>query len=195
MRNRENVIRQSFEHLAISLSTGEGFPSMIALTGVGPGVGVSTAASHLARVLAQGRRRILVVTLDPDSAQDGGIQGSIREMPEGYDFACISPRLIPAVGPSDGDSWRELMADVQERYDYVIWDVPPLDALPQSAVVCKHVGGVVLIVDAGKTRGPSARHAKNALLFAGADILGVVLNRKKMYIPRWLYGMFFRNAA
>ncbi|MFZ0944113.1 MAG: hypothetical protein WB930_11840 [Syntrophobacteraceae bacterium] len=47
--------------------------------------------------------------------------------------------------------------------------------------------GVVLVVEAESTRWEVAGRAKEDLLQADSKLLGVILNRRKMHIPDWLY--------
>ena len=46
---------------------------------------------------------------------------------------------------------------------------------------------MVLVLEAGKTRKQVAVRAKQELEEAGGKLLGVVLNRRKFYIPEWIY--------
>jgi len=47
--------------------------------------------------------------------------------------------------------------------------------------------GVILVVEAEKTRWEVASRAKEDLLQANSKILGVILNRRQFHIPEWLY--------
>ena len=49
------------------------------------------------------------------------------------------------------------------------------------------VDGVVLVLESGKTRQQVSLEAKKQLEEAGGTILGVVLNKRKYYIPDWIY--------
>jgi Mrp family chromosome partitioning ATPase len=49
--------------------------------------------------------------------------------------------------------------------------------LADATILSRQVDGVVLVVDAGKTRRESAIKAKEVLERAGSRVLGIVLNR------------------
>ena len=49
------------------------------------------------------------------------------------------------------------------------------------------VDGVVLVVEAEKTRWPVALNVKEKTEQGGGRVLGVVFNKRKYYIPEWLY--------
>jgi Mrp family chromosome partitioning ATPase len=63
------------------------------------------------------------------------------------------------------------------RADIVIVDSPPTLAVADAAALAKHVDGVVLVIDAGRTSREAARHSVTALEYTGARLLGAVLNR------------------
>jgi Mrp family chromosome partitioning ATPase len=52
------------------------------------------------------------------------------------------------------------------------------------------VDGVVLVVQAEKTRWQVAEQAKRILEESGARLLGAVINRRRYHIPQALYGLF-----
>jgi Mrp family chromosome partitioning ATPase len=51
------------------------------------------------------------------------------------------------------------------------------------------VDGVVLVVEAEKTRWQVAEQAKRILEESGARLLGAVLSRRQFHIPNALYGL------
>jgi len=76
---------------------------------------------------------------------------------------------------------------MREKFDYVILDAPPVNSYAESKVMGKKVDGVILVIESGKTRKQVAIRAKQELEEAGAKVLGVILNRRKHYIPEWIY--------
>jgi capsular exopolysaccharide synthesis family protein len=76
---------------------------------------------------------------------------------------------------------------MREKFDYVILDAPPVNRYTESKVMATKADGVILVLESGKTRRQVAIRAKQELEEAGAKILGVILNRRKHYIPEWIY--------
>ena len=76
---------------------------------------------------------------------------------------------------------------MREKFDYVILDAPPVSGYAETKVMGKKVDGVILVIESGKTRSQVAIKAKQELEDAGAKVLGVILNRRKHYIPDWIY--------
>ena len=81
---------------------------------------------------------------------------------------------------------RTLQA-MREKFDYVILDAPPVSRYAETKVMGKKADGVILVIESGKTRKQVAIRAKQDLEEAGAKILGTILNRRKHYIPEWIY--------
>lgn len=76
---------------------------------------------------------------------------------------------------------------MRERFDFTLLDAPPITLNPESASLARWADGVILVVHAGKTRWEVVEQAKVQLQLAGAKLLGVVLNRRRLAIPQWLY--------
>jgi len=86
--------------------------------------------------------------------------------------------------PTRFDNTLNLM---REKFDYVILAAPPVNSYAETKVMGKKVDGVVLVIESGKTRKQVALKAKQDLEDAGAKVLGPILNRRKHYIPEWIY--------
>ena len=79
------------------------------------------------------------------------------------------------------------LKNAREQFEYVIMDAPPVPSFSESRIICAKVDGVVLVVGSGKTRRQVALRAKKEIEDAGGKVLGLVLNRRKHYIPEWIY--------
>jgi protein-tyrosine kinase len=80
-----------------------------------------------------------------------------------------------------------LLNKIREHFDYVILDAPPVPIFPESRIIGCKVDAVVLVLECGKARRQVALKAKKELEEAGAKVLGVILNKRKYYIPAWIY--------
>jgi Mrp family chromosome partitioning ATPase len=76
---------------------------------------------------------------------------------------------------------------LRERFDLIIVDSPPATMFHDGPGIVSMVDGVVLVVEAEKTRWPVALSVKEKIEQSGGRILGVVFNKRKYYIPKWLY--------
>jgi succinoglycan biosynthesis transport protein ExoP len=71
----------------------------------------------------------------------------------------------------------EFDASARAAYNLVVYDTPPLSVSADASLVASITDGVVLVVDARRTRRRSAAQAVDQLRRAQATILGVVVNR------------------
>ncbi len=92
-----------------------------------------------------------------------------------------------AVGLFESSKFDNFLKIVSNRFDHVIIDCPPVSAFPETRVIAGKVKGVVLVINSGKTKNRAALRVTKDLQEAGASILGAVLNKRKFFIPNWLY--------
>ncbi len=191
-----------FEALCASVAATAqtGKPRDLMFTGPALGVGTSTVARNFAETLAAGGEKVLLVQITPGapaastpirSAED--LLPLIRpdSLPTLFTLTIESSRL-PAPTAHNGEILSGLVQDWRSRYDSVVWDTPPLDVAPIGNLIARSVSGVILVLHAGHSRWHTARHHAERIRYAGGSLLGVVLNRKKTYIPAWIYRVFFR---
>ena len=79
--------------------------------------------------------------------------------------------------------WKKL----RQRFDLILVDSPPATTSPDGLAMCSKVDGIILVVEAEKTRWPVAENTKNRITSSGGKILGIVLNKRRYYIPEWVY--------
>lgn len=70
----------------------------------------------------------------------------------------------------------KLVEMLSERYDRVLFDSPPINAVTDATILSKIVDGTILVIKASKTTKEAARRASRQLLDVNANVLGVVLN-------------------
>lgn len=87
----------------------------------------------------------------------------------------------------ESNQFEDFIKFVRSRYSYVILDAPPVTLYPDPIVLSSKVDGVLLVLESGKTRRRGAIKAKQELEESGGNILGVILNKRKHYIPEWIY--------
>jgi protein-tyrosine kinase len=103
-----------------------------------------------------------------------------------YVLPCGGNRSTPAA-LFESSRFDTFLKNAREQFEYVIMDAPPVPRFSESRIICARVDGVVLVVGSGKTRRQVALQAKKEIEDAGGKVLGLVLNRRKHYIPEWIY--------
>ena len=84
--------------------------------------------------------------------------------------------------------FRDKFDSLKQEFNYIIFDGCPVFGFSDAAVVARCFDGIVFVVECEKTRWEIFQQAKEKLEMAGGNILGVVLNKRKYYIPEALYG-------
>jgi capsular exopolysaccharide synthesis family protein len=75
------------------------------------------------------------------------------------------------------DEMKHLIERLEQTFDTVVVDAPPLLPVTDAAVLSQHVGGVVVVVGTQKLKAQDLRKSLAALELVDANMLGVVLNR------------------
>jgi Mrp family chromosome partitioning ATPase len=76
---------------------------------------------------------------------------------------------------------------LRRQFDLILIDSPPFETSPDGIAISGRVDGVVLVLEAEKTRWPVAENLKEQILLSGGNILGIVFNKRRFYIPEFVY--------
>ena len=168
------------------------------------GEGASTIAIGLATALAKEREsRVLLVEANlrtpcfsgvlPLTSEAGIVDfASGRAAPEALAMRLEDVNLsVIAAGsvstrPIDLEIVDALITRLRPQFDFIVIDGPPVNRYADASVLATKVDGVILVVEADSTPVVEAEAAKRQLDKVGARILGVVLNRRRSYIPAFL---------
>ena len=104
-----------------------------------------------------------------------------------YVISCGARSLAGPAGIFESSEFERFVRLIYDNFDYLIFDVPPVLLYSEFRILCSKMDGVVLILEAGNARRQVALRAKKEIEEAGGRILGVVINRRKYYIPQWIY--------
>lgn len=178
------------------------------ITSTDPGEGKSTTLANLAVTMAQAGNRVLVVDCDlrrPSQHRLFGVpnaaglttmmvQGQALEklpvQPTGVaNLSVLTSGPLPP-NPSELLGSRrlgEVLAQLKNEADILLVDAPPIIAVADAAILASKVDGVLLVVQANKTRRELAKRAKAMLDKANANLLGVVLNNVKLDSSMYRY--------
>ncbi len=100
------------------------------------------------------------------------------------DLSTLGPSLSVVFSSSHISSFIQML---KKRFDIILLDAPSLATSSDGIASARQVDGVVLVVEAEKTRWPVAANAQDKIQKAGGNILGVVLNKQRHYIPAAIY--------
>ncbi len=81
----------------------------------------------------------------------------------------------------------QLVQLLSQKFDAILVDTPPVLNQSESIPLIKIFRNYLLVIDAQNTRTSIAKKAVDQLNFYGAEVLGVVMNRRKFYVPEKIY--------
>lgn len=187
----------------------------IAVTSAGPGEGKSITTSNLAVILAQAGLKTILVDADlriptlhkifqvPNSggltdlllAAELEIDGYLRDVGIENLELITSGALPPNASEILGSArMAQLIQRLEAMADVIVFDTPPTLPVTDTAVLSQRVHGVVLVVEAGRTRRDAARQAVARLRRGGANVVGCVLNRASTQGQDY-YAYYTRSSA
>ncbi len=179
-------------------------PKLVALTGLSEGAGTSTIATGLAKSFSEGNRKVLLVDLNPSLNHAGAVAEpknslrhsleisrteQFRQSPQNLYFASATTRRF------QGDSFalaplglREILPSlVSSDYDYIIFDMPPVDSTSPTVAMAGFMDKVLLVLDANNTTPDRLKWAFSELEKGRADV-SCIFNKVKSHAPRWVEG-------
>jgi capsular exopolysaccharide synthesis family protein len=87
----------------------------------------------------------------------------------------------------ESSQFEDFLETIGKQFDYVVLDAPPMPGSLEAKILSAKVDGVILVIEAGKTRRQIALKAIKEVEQAGGKLLGVVLNKREHHIPKWIY--------
>lgn len=190
-------------------STASGSASrVITFVGTESDAGTVILLREFAKMLSQQLRRRVVVLETPTDT--GEYRGAPRAHAEGdcTDVASGRRRLEDILSPVDGESmlwgrlapsgaavtsllhepgFHETIRQMRHGFDYVLFHASADPSGSGSMGLVAESDGVILVVEAEKTRWQVAKNTCDEIVALGGNILGVVLNRQRHHIPKRIY--------
>ncbi|WP_280770603.1 CpsD/CapB family tyrosine-protein kinase [Salipaludibacillus daqingensis] len=177
------------------------------VTSSSPGEGKSTVIANLGVVLAQQHNKVLIVDTDLRKPtvhftfQLPNLTGltTVVTQQATFEEAVLEtsiPRLdvLPSgpVPPNPSEllgsrAMKEFVNSVSKLYDYVVFDAPPVNAVTDPQILSRLVDGAILVIRSGQTEDEHAQKAVDSLKKVEANILGAVLNDRKMEDSQYYY--------
>lgn len=168
---------------------------VIVVTSSEPGEGKSTTAGNLAISLAQGEKKVILIDCDlrkPSLHKRFKVSNIMglsdvligREVIETagskykQNLTILTAGKIPP-NPAEmlgSKAMTALLKELQQEFDYVILDTPPVQAVTDSQILSTKADGVILVVKAEMTKKESVQNSINLLKKVNAHIIGTVLN-------------------
>ncbi len=190
------------------------------ITSAGPRDGKTTTTTNIGAVMAQSGARVLLIDTDmrrPRLHEALGLEarGGLSSLLLGeadYDEVIVETRVpnlhvLPS-GPippnptelMHTERFQQVLRDLDERYDRLIFDSPPVSPVTDATILSSFVDGVMLVVKAGRTQKALLGRSIDQLRKVNANIVGVVLNdvdvtrRNAAYYYGYYYGYYRKQS-
>ncbi len=174
----------------------------LAVSSALPTDGKSTVASRLAQAAAAMGQRVLLVDADlrlpkvhtllglsNEQGLSNVISSSlpisrvIQQSPLSENLFVLTAGQIPPdpIKLLSSKKMQNIMEQLRQEFDLVIYDTPPLIGLADSSILATHTDGIMLVVRMGKTDRSLVMQALERLKISRATVLGAVSNCVKNY--------------
>lgn len=191
-------------YYAIDSRRADNGPLVLQFVAATAGEGTSTVARGFAAVACAERSQpVLYVDCDsgrtsmpgdPESSLIAAfkagqpIKGATVPVPDiaNLSRAVLSPNPHPVLSLEAGE-FRRLIDAVRNDFAITVLDTPAAMTTPDSVALSRFCDGTILVVRAETVKATLVESAKREIERAGGQLIGAVLNRRRMYIPDWLY--------
>ncbi len=170
----------------------------VALTSANSGEGVTHCLRSLVdslsrdssmRTLQIDSRRLRDLSCTPSGIAEHcvHIEANISEFLEDAMNDAATPAQRAHSWEGNWEYRRDCLAELRGAYDYILIDCPALKEGRDVFSLAPLVDGVILVVEASKTRTEQILHAERSIDFARGKLIGHILNKRTFTVPEWLY--------
>ena len=202
IENRFSPITEQYRNVrtSIQFASSSGQPlKLLLVTSTEQEEGKTTVAANLAVVMAEANKKILLIDGDLRRATAGKffttysnraaglstLLSNLRSEPseaiqstqvKGLDFLPAGPNPSELL---NSNRLNEIFRQLEEQYDYIIVDSPPLLVVTDAQIFSSKVDGVILVVRENRTKRNNLVKCKTLLKRSNARLIGFVYNGAK----------------
>ncbi len=208
------VLRESFQSLrtAVMLAARGDGSHVLMVTSAVPEEGKTTVAFNLAKTLATGGSRVLLIDADLRKPRlhrmikaknvrgltsvvlgERTVSEVIHTSPNIANLDLITSGPLPPNPPElfGKQSFRALLEEAREHYDWILIDTSPVASVTDPVICARLAELAVLVVQYGSTRRQIVREAIRLLNRTGTHIAGVLLNKVDVERDHYYYTGYY----
>ena len=199
-------------NIMFSLNSEKGCKKVV-ITSPTSGEGKTTTCINLACTFAETGAKVLIIDSDLRAPRlhkymkllnDKGLSNILANFDTVDDciiktdrenLDCITSGPVPPnpVELVSTDIMKELIEDLEKRYDYIFIDTPPLNIVTEALILSKYATGTIIVTRQKYTMYKSVERAINSLKFADAKIIGFIMN--DVEDNKYVYGGYKVNGS
>ncbi|MBE0445161.1 polysaccharide biosynthesis tyrosine autokinase [Psychrobacter sp. FME5] len=169
---------------------------VILIAGESPGVGKSFISSNLTEVFSQLDKKVLIIDADMrlgelhkmfNMTQDNGLGDYLAQQialttvihPTTLDNIDFIPRGQHPHNPSSllsGDKFEQMMTELNEHYDYIVIDSPPILAASDAMIMSHYADKVLMVTRYDQSIEGQVAYAVKQMNKANVQVDGIILN-------------------
>jgi capsular exopolysaccharide synthesis family protein len=209
-----NLFGESFRSIRTNVlfSSADEGSRLVVVTSSAPGEGKTAVSTNLALALAQSGHRVLLIDADMRKPRvhevfsqplapglsnllvgDKQVSEAIKESPQQGLWMMPAGTFPPNPAELLGSKkFKDLTVFLQQYFDWVIIDTPPVMAVTDASIAANLAHGVLFVVGAEMTSKRVAQRAVEQLEMSQARFLGAVLNRVDLDHNAYYYSRYYR---
>ena len=200
MINPKSIVAEQFRMVRTNLEfsiVDKDLKSLL-VTSLAPGAGKSTISSNLAATFASQGKKVLLVDTDMRKPTIHKIfrlrnseglstlittkEASIYDYIEATEFENISILTSGATPPNPAElvssiRMQQLIEEMEQAFDLVIFDTPPVLAVADSQILAGKVDGTLFVIRKGIDKKEQIQTAQERMKSVNANVLGAIYNR------------------
>lgn len=165
-----------------------------------PGTDVGIVCDQVGHALAlETSAEVAILSQNSSATESGPVQDRCRDMETTRIRSWSTPMainlwLVPELGlrercPEAATSryWQWALAELRNDFEYVVIQGPGAGVSSESALLGQLTDGIILVLEAHRTRRATARKIKETLEGTQSRILGTVLSERTFPVPEGIY--------
>ena len=102
-------------------------------------------------------------------------------------LATLSSKILRSLTERSFSQSTDIWKSAREQFSLILIDSSPASVTADSLAICESVNGVILVLEAEKTRSAVVKNVKKQILMREGNLLGIVFTKRKFHIPNFLY--------
>lgn len=195
--NQGTILAEAYNSLAttIKYSKDGSYNKSILITSSIVGEGSTTTAASLAMSLSSGNKKVILLEGDLRNPSlhnvfevnnDMGlsdvvlkkinIDKAVKSINNNLDLLTSGNKVINPIEIIDSEDMNLLLEDLKSKYDYVVIDTPPLQAVTDAQILATKADSTILVVRAEEVKKDTVKESIALINKVDRNIMGIVFN-------------------